>query len=35
MHPVEVLLEEFLKPMSISAYRLSKEPEFLRQELLR
>jgi addiction module HigA family antidote len=25
VHPGEVLLEEFLKPMSISAYRLAKE----------
>jgi antitoxin HigA-1 len=25
IHPGEVLLEEFLKPMSISAYRLAKE----------
>jgi len=25
IHPGEVLLEEFLKPMEISAYRLSKE----------
>jgi antitoxin HigA-1 len=25
IHPGEVLLEEFLKPLSISAYRLSKE----------
>jgi addiction module HigA family antidote len=25
IHPGEVLLEEFLKPMDISAYRLSKE----------
>lgn len=25
IHPGEVLLEEFLKPMHISAYRLSKE----------
>jgi addiction module HigA family antidote len=25
IHPGEVLLEEFLKPMSISAYRLSKD----------
>lgn len=24
IHPGEILLEEFLKPMSISAYRLSK-----------
>jgi addiction module HigA family antidote len=25
IHPGEILLEEFLKPMDISAYRLSKE----------
>ena len=25
IHPGEVLIEEFLKPMSISAYRLAKE----------
>jgi len=25
IHPGEILLEEFLKPLSISAYRLSKE----------
>jgi len=25
VHPGEVLLEEFLKPMAISAYRLSKD----------
>ncbi|MCU0362474.1 MAG: HigA family addiction module antitoxin [Bacteroidales bacterium] len=25
IHPGEVLLEEFLKPLNISAYRLSKE----------
>ena len=25
IHPGEVLLEEFLKPMAISAYRLSKD----------
>ncbi len=25
IHPGEILLEEFLKPMNISAYRLSKE----------
>jgi addiction module HigA family antidote len=25
IHPGEILLEEFLKPMEISAYRLSKE----------
>ena len=25
IHPGEVLLEEFLKPMNISAYRLSKD----------
>jgi addiction module HigA family antidote len=25
IHPGEILLEEFLKPMGISAYRLSKE----------
>ena len=24
-HPVEILVEEFLKPMNISAYRLAKE----------
>lgn len=27
IHPGEVLLEEFLKPMDISAYRLSKDTE--------
>ncbi|MEJ2544220.1 MAG: HigA family addiction module antitoxin [Calditrichaceae bacterium] len=27
IHPGEVLLEEFLKPMDISAYRLAKETE--------
>jgi addiction module HigA family antidote len=27
IHPGEVLLEEFLKPMEISAYRLSKDTE--------
>ena len=25
IHPGEILIEEFLKPLSISAYRLSKE----------
>ncbi|MCK5907719.1 MAG: HigA family addiction module antidote protein [Flavobacteriales bacterium] len=25
IHPGEVLLEEFLKPLKVSAYRLSKE----------
>jgi len=25
IHPGEVLLEEFLKPMNVSAYRLAKE----------
>ena len=25
IHPGEILLEEFLKPMSLSAYRLSKD----------
>jgi plasmid maintenance system antidote protein VapI len=25
IHPGEVLLEEFLKPLEVSAYRLSKE----------
>ena len=25
IHPGEILLEEFLKPLNISAYRLSKE----------
>ena len=25
MHPGEILLEEFLKPMNISAYKLSKD----------
>ena len=25
IHPGEVLLEEFLKPLNVSAYRLSKE----------
>src|SRR6056297_3043753 len=27
IHPGEILLEEFLKPMRISAYRLSKDTE--------
>ena len=27
VHPGEVLLEEFLKPMKVSAYRLSKDIE--------
>jgi len=27
IHPGEILLEEFLKPMEISAYRLSKDTE--------
>ncbi len=27
IHPGEVLLEEFLKPLEISAYRLSKDTE--------
>lgn len=27
IHPGEVLLEEFLKPLNISAYRLSKDTE--------
>ena len=27
IHPGEILLEEFLKPMNISAYRLSKDTE--------
>jgi len=27
IHPGEVLLEEFLKPLDISAYRLSKDTE--------
>jgi antitoxin HigA-1 len=27
VHPGEILLEEFLKPMNISAYRLSKDLE--------
>lgn len=27
IHPGEILLEEFLKPMSISAYRLSKDTD--------
>jgi len=27
IHPGEILLEEFLKPMGISAYRLSKDTE--------
>jgi len=26
IHPGEILLEEFLKPMGISQYRLAKEP---------
>ena len=25
VHPGEILLEEFLKPMNIAAYRLSKD----------
>ncbi len=27
IHPGEILLEEFLKPMEISAYRLAKDTE--------
>jgi len=27
IHPGEILLEEFLKPMNISAYRLAKDTE--------
>jgi addiction module HigA family antidote len=27
IHPGEILMEEFLKPMGISAYRLSKDTE--------
>ena len=27
IHPGEILLEEFLKPLKLSAYRLSKETE--------
>lgn len=27
IHPGEILLEEFLKPMKLSAYRLSKDTE--------
>jgi addiction module HigA family antidote len=27
IHPGEILLEEFLKPLQLSAYRLSKETE--------
>lgn len=37
-HPGEILLEEFLKPMEISAYRLSKDigiPQTRTSEILR
>ncbi len=27
IHPGEILMEEFLKPLGISAYRLSKDTE--------
>ena len=33
-HPGEVLLEEFLKPMEISAYRLAKETFILQTRVL-
>lgn len=29
VHPGEILLEEFLKPMQLSAYRLARKPAFL------
>jgi antitoxin HigA-1 len=38
IHPGEILLEEFLKPLSISAYRLSKEigiPQTRTSEILK
>ena len=38
IHPGEVLLEEFLKPMNISAYRLSKDigiPQTRTSEIIR
>lgn len=38
IHPGEVLLEEFLKPLNISAYRLSKEigiPQTRTSEILK
>jgi len=38
IHPGEILLEEFLKPMSISAYRLSKDigiPQTRTSEILK
>ena len=38
IHPGEVLLEEFLKPLQISAYRLSKElhiPQTRTSEILK
>ena len=33
LHPGEILLEEFLKPMNISAYRLSKDTEIPHKNL--
>jgi addiction module HigA family antidote len=38
IHPGEILLEEFLKPMNISAYRLSKDlgiPQTRTSEIIR
>ena len=38
IHPGEILLEEFLKPMNISAYRLSKDlgvPQTRTSEILK
>jgi antitoxin HigA-1 len=38
VHPGEILLEEFLKPMNISAYRLSKDigvPQTRTSEILK
>ena len=38
IHPGEILLEEFLKPLSISAYRLSKDigiPQTRTSEILK
>lgn len=38
IHPGEILLEEFLKPLNISAYRLSKDigiPQTRTSEILR
>jgi len=38
IHPGEILLEEFLKPLNVSAYRLSKEigiPQTRTSEIIR